>query len=171
MREILTNKGRSLGMADSHVFTSTVIYRDPKAAMQWLQDAFGFEVNLLLTDDDGNIAHLEMAFHGAPVGVAGEWSGSVLGPARMKSPASVDGVGTQFLWIKLPEGLDAHHAHAKAAGARVTQPPEDQFYGARTYRVMDPEGHIWCFSQDVKVVSNAEMEAVSGLKASAGSHA
>lgn len=158
-------------MAHPHVVTPTVMYRDPKAAMQWLQDAFGFEVNLLLTDDDGNIAHLEMACQGAPVGIAGEWSGAVLGPAQMKSPASLGGACTQFLWIKLPDGLDAHHARAQAAGARITQTPEDQFYGARTYRAMDPEGHVWCFSQDVKAVSDAEMEAASGLKVSVGAHA
>ncbi len=42
--------------------------------------------------------------------------------------------------------------------------PETQFYGDRTYRCRDPEGHIWTVGQTVKEVSNAEMEAATGLK-------
>jgi uncharacterized glyoxalase superfamily protein PhnB len=82
----------------------------------------------------------------------------------MKSPASVEGVGTQFLRITLADGLDAHCAAARAAGARIVDEPADQFYGARTYRALDPEGHVWNFTQDVRVVSGAEMEAATGLK-------
>ena len=41
--------------------------------------------------------------------------------------------------------------------------PADQFYGARTYRAMDPEGHIWNFTEEVRVVSTEEMERASGL--------
>jgi uncharacterized glyoxalase superfamily protein PhnB len=160
-------------MADAarHVFTPTVFYRDPKAAIDWLQKAYGFEISLLLTDEQGNIGHCELSYEGAPIGVAGEWSGGVLGPARMQSPASLDGACTQFIWVKLASGLNEHAARAGAAGARLTQPPEDQFYGARTYRALDPEGHVWCFSQDVKAVSTEEMEAASGLKVRTGAHA
>ena len=73
------------------------------------------------------------------------------------------GAGTQFMRITLPEGLDAHCEHARAAGARITDEPADQFYGARTYRAMDPEGHIWNFTEEVRVVSTEEMERASGL--------
>ena len=44
--------------------------------------------------------------------------------------------------------------------------PGDQFYGDRTYRALDLEGHVWCFRQPVAVVSVAEMEKASGLKIS-----
>ena len=81
----------------------------------------------------------------------------------MKSPKSLGGAGTQFMRITLPEGLDAHCEHARAAGARITDEPADQFYGARTYRAMDPEGHIWNFTEEVRVVSTEEMERASGL--------
>lgn len=144
--------------------TPTVFYRDPKAALDWLQRAFGFEISVLLTDDTGKIGHAEMSFEGADIGVAGEWGGELLGGAQMKSPASIDGVGTQFIWISLAEPLDAHHARAAAAGAQITQAPADQFYGDRTYRARDLEGHVWCFRQRVEDVSTAEMERRSGLK-------
>ncbi len=153
------------------VFTPTVFYRDPKAALEWLRDAFGFEISLLVTDDAGNVGHAEMTFEGAQIGVGGEWSGDQLGGARLVSPASMDGAGTQFIWVNLASGLDAHRAQAAAAGARVTQEPEDQFYGDRTYRALDLEGHVWCFRQPVRAVSAEEMEAASGLKIRAGAKA
>ncbi len=144
-------------------FTPTVMYRDPRAAIDWLRAAFGFEIGMLLTDTEGNIAHAEMTYGDGNVGVAGEWSGPQLGTARMKSPASLDGCCTQFLWLDVDD-VNAHAAQAEAAGARITQRPEDQFYGDRTYRAMDPDGHVWCFRQKIADVSNEAMEQATGLK-------
>lgn len=149
-------------------FTPTVFYRDPRAALDWLSAAFGFEISLLVTDDSGAVGHAEMSFDGATIGVGGEWSGAQLGPARMLSPASLDGAGTQFIWVTLRQGLDEHRTRAEAAGARVTEAPADQFYGDRTYRALDPEGHVWCFRQTARTVSVAEMERATGLKISDG---
>jgi uncharacterized glyoxalase superfamily protein PhnB len=152
-------------MAERPAIVSCVFYKDPIAAMKWLEAAFGFETTTLLTDADGNVGHAEMSFLDAPIGIAGEWGGgTMLGGAQMKSPANLGGAGSQFIRVELPEGLDDHCARARAAGARITAEPADQFYGARTYRAMDPEGHIWNFSQTVRVVSGEEMEAASGLK-------
>jgi uncharacterized glyoxalase superfamily protein PhnB len=91
-------------------------------------------------------------------------SNDILGPARMKSPASLDGQGTQFVRVALESGLDAHCATAEAAGARITQRPETQFYGSRVYRALDSEGHVWTFDQPVSEVPLAAMESASGLK-------
>jgi hypothetical protein len=46
----------------------------------------------------------------------------------------------------------------------ILQEPTDQFYGDRTYRARDPEGHVWSFGQTVRVVSREEAEKASGLK-------
>lgn len=144
--------------------TPTVFYLDPIAALKWLEQAFGFETSMLVTDDQGRVGHAEMKVGEGVIGVGGEFaSPELLGPAEMKSPASLNGVGTQFVRVHLEGGLDAHHAHAKAAGARITQAPEDQFYGARTYRALDLEGHVWNFDQPVADLSIAQMEAASGL--------
>jgi uncharacterized glyoxalase superfamily protein PhnB len=140
-----------------------VFYQDPIAAMRWLERAFGFETTTLVVDAEGRVGHAEMQFRGSPVQIGGEWAGPQLGGAAMKSPASLGGVGTQFLRLALDEGLDACCERARAAGARITQEPEDQFYGARTFRVMDPEGHIWNFAQDIAQPSVKEMEKASGL--------
>ena len=148
----------------SATFTPTVFYRDPIAAIRWLERVFGFEVTALITDPQGRLAHSQLSFGGADLSVGGEWEGEIVGPARMRSPASVEGINTQFLRIHLQDGLDEHCAQARAAGARILDEPTDQFYGARTYRAMDPEGHVWNFSQEVRVVSGEEMERATGLK-------
>jgi uncharacterized glyoxalase superfamily protein PhnB len=151
-------------MTERPALVACVFYKDPIAAMKWLERAFGFETTMLLTDAEGRVGHAEMEFRGAPVNIGGEWSGPQLGGAAMKSPASLSGVGTQFIRVALSDGLDEHCARARAAGAKISQEPEDQFYGARTYRALDPEGHVWNFSQDVRTVSGEEMEQAGGLK-------
>jgi uncharacterized glyoxalase superfamily protein PhnB len=144
--------------------TPVVFYRDPIAAMRFLEAAFGFETTMLVTDEAGRVGHAEMKAGDAAIGVGGEWeSAELLGPAAMRSPASLDGVGTQFIRVHLNGGIDEHFEHARAAGARITQEPADQFYGSRTYRALDPEGHVWNFDQEVRRMSTAEMEAASGL--------
>jgi uncharacterized glyoxalase superfamily protein PhnB len=144
--------------------TPVVFYRDPKAALKWLERAFGFETSMLVTDDAGRVGHAEMSFGEGRIGVGEEFGAEgLLGPAKMRSPASLDGVGTQFIRVELTEGIDEHCAKAEAAGARITQRPADQFYGARVYRALDPEGHVWNFDQKISDLSLADMEKASGL--------
>lgn len=137
---------------------SALCYQKPMAAFEWLQAAFGFEPAMLLTDADGNLAHSEMTYGDGWIMVGSEWS------ADHKSPASIGGKTTQTVHVQVAEGLDAHCARARAAGAEILQEPEDQFYGDRTYRARDLEGHIWTFGQTVKDVAPEEWEAETGLK-------
>lgn len=138
---------------------SAVCYRDPKAALTWLEQAFGFELVFLIEDADGNLAHSEMRFGNACVMVGNEWSDD------HKSPASVSGKNTQTVHIQLSEGdLDVHCERARAAAAQILVEPETQFYGDRTYRCKDPEGHIWTVARNVEQVSVEEMERRTGLR-------
>jgi uncharacterized glyoxalase superfamily protein PhnB len=144
-------------MADP-VFQPSVIYQDDRAALDWLARAFGFEPSLIVSDDSGKIVHAEMKFAGAVVTIAREWSDIT------RSPKSLGAKNTQQVHVQLKGDIDAHCARARAAGAVIVQELSDQFYGDRTYRAMDPEGHVWTFGQTVKVVSMAEMEKATGLK-------
>jgi uncharacterized glyoxalase superfamily protein PhnB len=146
------------------VFIPSVFYRDPLAALGWLEAAFGFETTTLVTDAEGRLGYSEMSFHGGVISVGKEWEGPPIAPARARSPASLDGVGTQFIRVHLADGMDAHAERARAAGARIVQEPAEQFYGARIYRALDPEGHVWVFSQEVAEVPIADQEAATGLK-------
>ncbi|MBA4014280.1 MAG: glyoxalase [Phenylobacterium sp.] len=137
---------------------SAVFYQDPKAALAWLEKAFGFELAMLLEDAEGNVAHSQMEFGDSYVMVGQEWS------ADHKSPKSVGGKNTQTVHIQIDTDLDEHFARAKAAGAIIDAEPQMQFYGDKTYRCRDPEGHIWTVSQTVQAVSREDAEAASGLK-------
>ena len=137
---------------------SALYYKDPMAALDWLERAFGFERVMVITDADGNLGHSEMRFGDGYVMIGAEWA------APAASPASVGGRNTQSLHVHLTEGIEAHCARARAAGAVILQDLEDQFYGDRTYRAQDPEGHVWTFSQSVRKVTREEAERASGLK-------
>lgn len=139
-------------------FRSALFYQDPKAALKWLEEAFGFELSMLLEDAQGNVAHSQMIFGDDYVMIGQEWSDD------HKSPRSVGGKNTQTVSIQIDTDIEAHFARAKAAGAVIDAEPATQFYGDRTYRCRDPEGHIWSVSQTVAVVSREEAEAASGLK-------
>lgn len=141
---------------------STVIpalfYKDPAAALAWLEKAFGLETRLLVTDASGGVAHAEMSYGGGRITVGpGSWIDWA------KSPADVGGANTAAIHIMVDD-VEAHCARARAAGAVITMEPADQFYGDRTYRARDPEGHNWVFGQTVREVSEDEMEAATGLK-------
>jgi uncharacterized glyoxalase superfamily protein PhnB len=133
-----------------------VCYRDPKAALRWLETAFGFEPLMVILDDAGNLMHSEMRVGGCPIHVVNEWS------EEHASPATLGGKNTQSIRIQLDDGIDAHCARARAGGAVIDQEPADQFYGDRTYRARDLEGHVWMFGQTVKPLSPAQWDKVGG---------
>jgi uncharacterized glyoxalase superfamily protein PhnB len=148
-------------MADAYrrpTFAAAVLYKNPFAALDWLEKAFGFERSMVITDASGNLGHAEMKFGDGYIMVGSEWAEYVV------SPATVGGKNTQTIHVHLNDGIDAHCEHARAAGAVILREPEDQFYGDRTYMAKDPEGHVWTFAQNLRYVSREEAEKASGLK-------
>ena len=140
------------------VLGSGIFYRDPRAALAWLEAAFGFEPSMVVSDAEGRLVHAEMRFGDGYIVVDSEWAGHIA------SPLSVGGRNTQSVYIRLAAGLDAHCEQARAAGAEIVEEPADQFYGERQYRARDPEGHVWTFAQNVRPFSVEESEKATGLK-------
>ena len=56
------------------------------------------------------------------------------------------------------ENVDAVIERAVAAGARVLLPVQNQFWGDRTGRIIDPSGHVWTIATRVEETSSAERE-------------
>ena len=139
-------------------FIPALVYKDQRAALKWLQDAFGFDVSGVLTDADDNIVHAEMSHGDGVIMIGNEWADWA------KSPVSVGGGNTQRVYVQIKRDIDAHCARARQAGATIVNEPADQFYGERTYMAVDYEGHHWSFSQTIKKVSVHDMEAASGFK-------
>src|ERR1700753_1862291 len=144
---------------DDTTFTASVHYEDPKAALAWLVDAFGFEITMAIDGppEAPEMCHYELALDGrGRVMVGGQWTSAI------RSPRRVDGANTQTLHVQLADGIEAHCARARAAGATIDAEPAEQFYGDRTYRAFALEGHMGTFAQHVRDVSRAEAEASLG---------
>ncbi|MEM8822993.1 MAG: VOC family protein [Pseudomonadota bacterium] len=105
-------------------------YVDAKAAMEFLETAFGLQPIQAYDDSDGRLVHGEMR-HGNGVIMLG-------------SVASAPSTGSPGIYLVV-EDVDAHHTHAVGAGAEVVYPPEDTEFGTRRWRARDPEGHEWSF--------------------------
>lgn len=133
-----------------------VFYRDPAAALDWLERAFGFHRSVVVTDKDGKLVHSEMRIEDAYIVIDSEWSSYVA------SPLSTGEKNTQVLYIKLRGRLDEHCNKARQVGAEILQEPADQIYGDRIYRSRDPEGHVWTFIQPVRSVSREEAQDLTG---------
>jgi uncharacterized glyoxalase superfamily protein PhnB len=147
-------------MDNDQVVTPAIHYRDPKAALDWLDRCFGFEVTMAIEGppDAPEMCHYEMscAAGRGRIMVGAEWA------QFTRSPVSVGGANTQTIHVLLAGDLDGHCARARAAGVAIVAEPEDQFYGDRIYRASDLEGHQWTFSTHVRDVSRAEAEAAIG---------
>jgi uncharacterized glyoxalase superfamily protein PhnB len=117
--------------------SSYLAYDDPRAAIEWLQKAFGFELRVLVEDGRGGIAHCELEYGSGVIGIGAATT-------RGRSPRSLDGAYTQSLYMFVDD-IDAHHERAKAAGARITRELENMHYGDRVYGCEDLEGHPWYF--------------------------
>ena len=89
-------------MSNPAGLVSAVTYRDPKAALAWLEAAFGFELTYLIEGEDASVAHAEMSHGASRLMVGGEWS-----PAHA-SPASMGGKVTQTVHIYIDSDVDAH---------------------------------------------------------------
>jgi uncharacterized glyoxalase superfamily protein PhnB len=138
---------------------SALCYKDPKAALKWLEQAFGFEPSMVILGEGDALMHSEMRLGDGLIMVGSEWS------PMHKSPASIDGLNTQTVHVQLKTDVDAHCERARKAGARIAMEPTTQFYGDRTYRAVDPEGHIWSFGQTVKQMTPEEWDrAMPGIK-------
>ncbi len=133
-------------------FVAMLAYDDAPAAIEFLCSAFGFEERFRLDMPDGTIGHAELSFPGVDghLTLATTWK-----DAGMANPQSLGGVHSQMQCNV--KDVDAHYTRARAAGATVIAPPEDQFYGSRIYRAIDPEGHRWVFSQHLQTLSKEEM--------------
>jgi uncharacterized glyoxalase superfamily protein PhnB len=108
-------------------------YRDARAAIDWLCDAFGFERHAVHEGDGGDIVHAELR-HG---------DGFVmLGTARDDVFGERIGQGWAYVVVDDP---DAHHARAVEAGAEIVVGLTDTGYGSRDYSARDPEGNLWSF--------------------------
>jgi PhnB protein len=127
-------------------------YADAPAAIEFLCNAFGFEERMRLPMPDGRIGHAEVACRDDTVMLASEYP-----EMGLASPRDMPTRHCQLMCYV--DDVDAHYAHAREAGATIIAAPEDQAYGARVYRAIDPEGHRWIFATRTREAASGNPRA------------
>ncbi len=113
-------------------------YDDARRAVEWLQEAFGFEAGLVVDGDDGQVVHAQLR-HG---------TGMVMVSSPGDGPYDqlfADRAGPSMGTYMVVRNVEAHCARAREAGADVVMEPEAQDYGGSMYTARDFEGNIWSF--------------------------
>lgn len=117
----------------STVISPLLSVRDGAKAIEFYKSAFG-ATELFRMDEGSVIARLSIG--GAQFWLADE------SPEHLNfSPESL--AGSTVRMVMIVTNPDAVFDRAVAAGARVVWPVEDQPYGWRVGRVVDPFGHHW----------------------------
>src|SRR3712207_3576112 len=117
--------------------TPVLAVDDASAAIEFWKRAFGANERLRMPTPDGKIAHAELEIGDAMIMTADPFPGL----SSTTPPKELGGTSSAvFLYV---EDVDAVVRSAVEAGAEVTMPVEDQFWGDRFGQVRDPFGHIW----------------------------
>ena len=135
-----------------------LFYRDPRAALDFLERAFGFETRMVVDDGQGGVIHSESTYEGCVVMVCGP------PPGTYASPLDLGGRRTGSIHVQVKAELDALCDRARAAGAKIEREPADQPYGDRVFTCLDPEGHSWSFGQTIELMSAEQMTEATGHK-------
>jgi PhnB protein len=109
---------------------------------------------------DGKIGHAEIRIGDSPVMLADE--SPEMGQKSLRTIG-----GSPISLLVYVEDVDARVAQAVAAGAKLTRPVANQFYGDRTGGIEDPFGYHWYLATHVEDVPPDELEA-RAAKASGG---
>jgi uncharacterized glyoxalase superfamily protein PhnB len=140
---VLTNRS-----APPATVTPVLIYPDVRAAVTWLESAFGFTERVRI--GDGHRAQLRVGPDGAVV----------VADVRGAQVAPRNGVVTHVVKVRVPD-VDASFARARHAGARVLDEPTTYEYGERSCLLEDIGGHRWELTQSVRDVEPEEWGGIT----------
>ena len=128
--------------------TPVLVYPDVRAAVAWLEAAFGFEERVRIGD-----AHRAQLRVGADAAIVVADVGGERVPA--------DGPGyTHLVKVRVPD-VDAAFARAIEQGARVLEDLTTWEYGERSGVLEDIGGHRWELTQSVRDVEPEEWGGIT----------
>ena len=120
-------------------------------AIEFYKQAFGATIGVRMDGPEGKVGHAELKIGDSHVMLADE--NPQMGA---RGPKTVG--GSPISLVLYVEDVDAVVSRAVEAGAKLTRPVADQFYGDRTGGVEDPFGHAWYVATHVEDVSPEEMK-------------
>lgn len=129
------------------------------AAIEFYKSVLGAEEgHTMLSPDGKKVLHGEIILDGHKLFVSDEFDKSEGG--SLKTPQTLGGT-TARVTVEVDDA-DLLVARAVAAGAIVTMPVADMFWGARYGKIVDPFGHEWGINQQLQSQTEAETEARAG---------
>jgi len=139
-----------------HAVTPYLSVNGAAAAIEFYRRAFGAREVMRMAQPDGRIGHAELEVGDSRIMLADEFP-----EMNFRAPSSLGGSPVHLhLYV---EDADAVVARAVAAGATLTRPVQDQFYGDRSGTVTDPHGHVWHVATHKEDLSMAELERRAAL--------
>jgi PhnB protein len=133
-----------------HTITPYLVVDDGTKAIEFYQRAFGAKERGRMLGPDGKIAHAEIEIGDSVIMVSDPF------PQSSTKPPKEVGATTASLFV-YSEDVDAAVQKAVDAGATVTMPVEDMFWGDRFGTVQDPFGHQWAIATHKEDVPPEEM--------------
>jgi uncharacterized glyoxalase superfamily protein PhnB len=123
-------------------------------AIEFYKKAFGAEeVNRMPAPDGKRIMHAAIRIGGRPLFLVDDFPEYCGG--KSMSPQALG--GTPVTIHRYVEDCDAAIKRAVQAGATVTMPADDMFWGDRYGVVADPFGHAWSFATHIKDLTPEQM--------------
>ncbi len=141
-----TSPAPTTTLATAHVVVPYLSVHDGVAALDWYAEALGATVTQRVADADGKIAHAEFSIGAARFYLADEFP-----EIGVVSPRALGGTAVA-IHLTLDD-VDGAYDRAVAAGATSLNEPADQPHGARHGTLLDPFGHRWMLSQQVRTVA------------------
>jgi uncharacterized glyoxalase superfamily protein PhnB len=137
--------------------STSLYYEQAAKAIDWLCEAFDFELRLKIEGDNGSIEHSELTY-GDGLIMVGQ-AGLEHKASYRRAPRSIEGVNTQNMMVYVDD-VEAHCTRARKAGAKIvrelaTSDYGEAFWSDRNYECEDLEGHHWWFCQRLRNPKNA----------------
>ena len=133
-----------------HTLTPYLAVDDAAQAIDFYARAFGARERMRMPGPEGKIGHAELQIGDSVVMLADPFP-----QATAKPPRSIG--GTSVVLFMYVEDVDAAVQQAVDAGATVTMPVDDMFWGDRFGSVADPFGHEWQIATHKEDVPPEEM--------------
>ncbi len=134
-----------------HTITPHLSVREASKAIEFYKNGFRAEVLDVHYTPDGKVMHASLKIGDSLLMLADEFPG-------MGTPAPRTLGGSPVVLNIYVDDVDSLFKQAVAAGATVTMPLADQFWGDRYGQIVDPFGHHWALGTHKEDVSPEEME-------------